>query len=144
MELALTMFGKVPSGVYFNVQAHVGQNKFNLFEDVMLVQYLFKKLAEAGVPPGNAELRTEMAAVKVTGAFDDATRDAILAFQKDRGYTPDGVVSPAKNGGGYGSGMYTIWLMNAFVRDSFPKVWPRLQDFADCPPTIKANVQVSL
>lgn len=141
MELALTMFGKVPAGVYFNVQAHVGANKFNLFEDVLLVQYFFRKLAEAGAPPGNAELRDTMAAVQATGIFDDLTKNAIVAFQKDRGYAPDGVISPAKNGGSYGSGAYTIWLMNGFVRSSFPMVWPRIQDFADCPPMIKANVQ---
>jgi len=143
MELALTKFGGKAHNVFFNVEAPVGPKCINKSEDVMLVQYLFRKLGQARVPAANPALVQKMAGINPSGQFDQTTAECILGFQKHFGSIADGRVSVA-NGASYGGGAYTIWRMNFFVRSSFAGVWPRLHDFPDCPPMLKTLLPLLL
>lgn len=145
MELGITTFtgsfGSIKGGIYYNVSSHVGKNKPNQPDDVQLVQFLCKRMAIAGEPKEAPDVVAKMAAVEVTGTYDDATGAAILALQKWHGSIADGIVSPAK-GGSYAGGVHTIWLLNSFVKGSIPKVWPRLQDLPGCPGLVQTLIPV--
>lgn len=141
MEIGVTQTNNdLASQIFFNVSQAVGQGKSNLTEDVLLVQYFFRRMAASNVPTGPPELNAKMAAVQVTGVFDDLTKAAILEFQKRAGWTVDGIISPGK-GGSYGYGVYTIWNMNSVVRGTIRNIWPRIQDLPDCPGVVKAKAQ---
>ncbi|MEV6947866.1 peptidoglycan-binding domain-containing protein [Streptomyces sp. NPDC051172] len=49
----------------------------------------------AAVRAVQAELKAQGAAVTVDGRFRAGTRDAVIAFQKFSGLTPDGTVGPS-------------------------------------------------
>ncbi|MCI0639306.1 MAG: peptidoglycan-binding protein [Gemmataceae bacterium] len=133
--------------LFFNVDAHVGPNCQNKMDDVMLVQYLMRKLAEAGIPADNPAVRTTMSDVSPTGQFDATTGEGIRAFQEYMrgkfGGVVDGRVSPAK-GPSYGNGVYTIYNLNCWMRGAFANVWPRLQDLGDCPGLLKNVIPMML
>src|SRR5262245_32973690 len=128
--------------LFFNVDAIVGENGVNRREDVLLVQYFLKKVATrlAGQQPITQIIQK----IQVSGTMDRATIDAIRAFQEDsRRLSPatvvDGRVSVAR-GFSYGGGSWTIALLNQILKANFPNLWPRIQDFSDCPAEIKARV----
>jgi hypothetical protein len=93
MDIGVTKLGGRGN---FNVQAPVGPRCVNSMEDVMLVQYLLKKLGQAGVPANGPALVQKMAAISPTGTFDQATADCILGFQKHFGGIADGRISVAQ------------------------------------------------
>ena len=70
--------------------------------------------------------------------MDRATIDAIRAFQEDARVV-DGRVSVAR-GFAYGGGLWTISLLNQILKSNFPNLWPRIQDFSDCPAELKVRV----
>jgi peptidoglycan hydrolase-like protein with peptidoglycan-binding domain len=143
MDLGLTSAGGTNMLLFFNVNSHVGRNRANSWDDVMIVQYLLQKLGKAGVPIDMPELAAQFAAITPSGDFDDDTEAAIRAFQQRFGaMAVDGVVSPAHNVTFQGA-HYTIWLLNFLTRDQFPN-WPRLQDAADCPSRLKSMVKAIL
>jgi hypothetical protein len=55
----------------------------------------------------------------------------------------DGKVSSARTDQ-YGRGVYTSVSLRVTIRRKFPKGWPRLDEFADCPPGLKARVPAIL
>jgi hypothetical protein len=81
-----------------NVDQPVGKNQRNLKEDVMLIQAMFKKLAELK-SPAFLGLRSRDAVPEPTGNFDDGkTENAIWAYQRKnakRSLRVDGVIHPA-------------------------------------------------
>src|SRR5262245_35158898 len=107
MELGITTINGKSNTVFFNVNAPVGPNCPNQMDDVMLVQFLFKKLAEANIPANGPELVKKMSAVTPNGTFDQATAESILGFQKHFGGVADGRISVAR-GASYGNGAFTI------------------------------------
>jgi len=85
-----------------------------------------------------------MKRVPQTGQIDQATIDGIIAFQSARkrehpGTIVDGRVSPASHYR-YGGDLFTIVAMNGYIRKFAPQVWPRLNDFSDCPGMLKAKI----
>src|SRR5262245_30009877 len=129
--------------VFFNVQAPVGPCCPNTLDDVLLVQYLFRKLGQANIPANNSAFATQMSSIDPTGTFDQATADCILGFQKHFGGIADGCIRVAK-GAWYRKGTFTIWKLNFWVRNMFSNIWPRIHDFTDCPPLLKSLVPMLL
>lgn len=72
--------------IFFNVDAHVGQNAANSTEDVLLVQFLLRKNAEHLAGTSKAarigDLINRMRKVPLTGTCDPATVDGIRAYQE--------------------------------------------------------------
>ena len=134
--------GQVP--IFFNVDSSVGHKGANSSpEDILLVQFLIRKAGDSSpnLPPHQRE---RMRNVAPTGVCDPETIDGIRAVQETMreshpGTIVDGKVSPAR-GYRYGAGIWTIVSLNVTIRKRFPQVWPRLQDFADCPPLVKKRV----
>ena len=137
--------------IFFNVSQSVGRNGQNSNpEDILLVQFLLKKMAETA-PPSSAAARERkaiMRKVPLSGNIDQATIDGIIAVQESMKVTlpktiVDGRVSVAKDYL-YGGGYWSIVALNGFVRRHNARVWPRLQDFSDCPGLLKSKVQMML
>jgi hypothetical protein len=130
--------------IYFNVDAPVGQGGVNSNrEDILLVQFLLRKAGDSSpeVPPHRREV---MRNVAPTGVCDPETIAGIRAAQevmrdKNPGTVVDGRVSSARTYQ-YGRGIYTIVSLQVTLRRKFPKEWPRLDEFADCPPELKKRV----
>ena len=128
-------------GLFFNVDSSVGQNGDNSNAiDIYLVQFLMRKVAERLLGKWGKP-RDRMLAVKVNGVCTPVTIDGIKAFQeilKTRypGTIVDGLaaIAPDYN---YGAGAYTIVALNTNTRKRYPELWPRLQDFPDCPGALK-------
>lgn len=134
--------------IFFNLNTSVGKAGQNTnIEDVLLVQWLLKKLVErmpATTPEGKAA-DDVIRRMQVTGSVDPTTITAIESFQnsmkaKNPGVVVDGRMSPAK-GIGYGSGVWSIAQLNNFIRKSCQDKWPRLQDFKDCPGSLQVRFQ---
>lgn len=134
--------------VFFNVNGVVGASPAeNRREDVLLVQFLFKMIADR--PPVNMtpEQRSIMGAVKVTGHCDAATIDAIRLVQTRKktanpGIVVDGRVSSAKGGYSYsGNAAWTIAIINDLAQDNNTDVWPRIDMAAGCPQELKDMVK---
>jgi hypothetical protein len=131
--------------LFFNVDESVGNMGVNNPEDVLLVQFMMRTVAEM-TPAQNAEgasRRERMLLMPVSDYCDEATMDGIRAWQEGRkdtipGTVVDGRVSPAR-GYFYGGGEWTIVDVNVFFRKLFPNVWPRLQDVPNCPPALQAR-----
>jgi hypothetical protein len=130
--------------LYFNVDTSVGQGGANSSrEDILLVQFLLRKVGDASpeVPPHRREV---MRNVDPTGVCDADTIAGIRAAQevmRERfpSTVVDGKVSTARTYE-YGRGVYTIVSLQVTLRRKFPKEWPRLDEFADCPPELKTRV----
>jgi len=129
----------------FNVDAPVGPGTGST-EDILLVQFLIRKVAEKRLNAHPA-LKARMLKVPLSGVADAATVDGIKAAQEylkaEPGYggtVVDGRVSPAR-GISYGGGVWTICVLNNTVRDLYPELWPRLQDFDGCPVAVGAKAQ---
>jgi hypothetical protein len=136
--------------IFFNVDTSVGEKGANTSpEDVLLVQFLLHKIGEGGVGGGiTQDRKARLLRVVPTGTCDPLTIDGIRAVQEAaREQRPstivDGRVSVAR-GYSYGRGDWTIVTLNASVRAHYPRIWPRLQDFPDCPAPLRARVQVVL
>ncbi|MEO0991889.1 MAG: hypothetical protein AAFX00_13205 [Pseudomonadota bacterium] len=114
--------------VFYSVSAHVGQRgAANKPEDVSFVQGYFVFMSRH---TQRIDAKLAWSAVKVTGAMDDATHQAILVFQK-RLYDirwapwPDGRISPAPSAR-YGRYWYTIGALSVAVRKYAQTTWPRI------------------
>lgn len=133
--------------IFFNVEGVVGVSPAqNRREDVLLVQFFLSLLVkEYSMSAENARI---FSAVKLTGAIDQFTSDAIKAFQKAVQDAPgsktivDSRVSPAVEGYAYGRGApWTITELNIVTKDHFPDVWPRIDLIANCPSELKNMVK---
>src|SRR4029078_11402436 len=123
----IPMFINVDSRVEFRGTAKV--------EDVLLVQFLLRKIGDS-VLPMDTDKKEAMRNVDPNGVCDEDTVNGIRAFQRTiEQKLPetivDGSVSSA-HGYSYGRGVYTMVHLQVTIRRLFPKVWPRLQDFKDC------------
>ena len=123
--------------VFFNVNGVVGaQPAQNNREDVLLVQFYLKLMGDNPLPTSTPDFLAAAKQVRLTGVIDQATIQAIRAFQSGRGpgQVVDGRVSPAKGGGySYGSGLFTIAQMNESVQHRNIDVWPRIDRISSCP-----------
>ena len=133
--------------VFFNVESRVEKGVAASTEDVLLVQFLLRKIGDSALAM-DTDKKEAMRNVDPTGVCDDDTVNGITAFQrtiqqKFPGTIVDGKVSPAR-GYSYGRGVFTIVHMQVTIRRLFPKVWPRLHDFKDCPPILQARIPVVL
>jgi hypothetical protein len=128
----------------FNVDTPV--EKGSSGEDVFLVQFLLLLNGKFAPPSVPAEVKARLMRVPQHGRADDATIDAIKAFQERMRFTfpatvVDGRVSPARAGGNYAPGTeWSIVTLNTTVRKSLPAKWPRLQDIPGCPEVVKAKM----
>lgn len=129
--------------MYLNVDTKVQKGAAASVEDVLLVQFLLRKIGDSALPM-DTDKKEAMRNVDPTGVCDDDTVNGITAFQRTiqqklPGTIVDGKVSSA-HGYSYGRGVYTIVHLQVTLRRLFPKVWPRLQDFPDCPPVLKKRI----
>ena len=128
--------------LFINVDAAVGNKASNSKqEDIMLVQFLLKKVAEKA-PPNSEKARKAFALMKqvaISGRIDETTTNAIIAFQEgmrrsqSHSVIVDGRVSRARGYYYSGTTFCTIVSLNGYMRKHYPQKWPRLQDFPDCP-----------
>lgn len=134
--------------VFFNVDGVVGAPQAqNKREDVLLVQFAFKLIADSpfpGTPPRSPALLAAAKAVQVTGTIDAATINAIRVRQQDNkkinpATVVDGRVSPAKGGYRYGAA-WTIALLNDAIQDRHVDIWPRIDKIPGCPEELKQMV----
>ena len=138
--------------VFFNVSQSVGRNGQNSNrEDILLVQFLLRKIAATINPPPTQAGRDRLKRVQqvpLSGNMDQTTIDGITALQENMkvkmpATVVDGRISVAK-GYLYGGGYWSIVALNAYVRKHNDKIWPRLQDFSDCPGLLKAKIKQML
>jgi hypothetical protein len=117
--------------VFFNVDTVVGDSPaVNNFEDVLLVKFFFNVIAKQTRDP------KLLSATRLVGfpdgVMDGLTIKAIVAVQEivqktNPGQVVDGRVSPAKGGAiSYGGGLWTIAVLNNFIKDKNINVWPRI------------------
>jgi hypothetical protein len=128
--------------VFFNVDSQVGAPPApNKREDVLLVQFAFKVNSD-NATKASPRLLAAAKAVKVTGTVDQETITAIRVLQEElaKGTVVDGRVSPAKGGYSYGSGMWTIVILNNSMQESFVDIWPRIDKIPGCPAELKQMV----
>jgi hypothetical protein len=130
----------------FNVDGVVGASPSqNIREDVLLVQYAFKVIADSPSSNVTPEELSAYRAVVVDGKCGPITINAIRAHQQDRrrvnpGKVVDGRVSPARGGYSYGGGQWTIYRLNGSIWRRNKNIWPRLDKIANCPPELIAMV----
>jgi hypothetical protein len=133
--------------VFYNVNGVVGAPPAsNIREDVLLVQFFINDTGKKGFTTA-PELRKVLQAVRLSGAIDAATINAIEAWQKNLrvrhpnpGQVIDKRVSPAKGAYFYGPGMWTIVDMNRHVRAFNLSQWPRIDLIDGCPEELKQMV----
>ena len=135
------------NSIAFTVSDRVGPRCKNSDEDVELVQFGY--FAAASNVQTKPALRPIFADVepgaKYVGALDDPLTIAIVAHQRDRGGTQDGVISVASTaneryrvGGGFVTFQVIALTNNLF--DLAPLDYPRLDKHPSCPPKLKAAV----
>ena len=136
--------------MFINIDSAVGHNAANSNqEDIMLVQFMLKKVAEKAPPSNDKAKKTHaiMKQVAISGRIDATTIDAITEFQESmrrklgRSVIVDGRVSRARGYYYSGATFYTIVSLNGYMRRHYPQKWPRLQDFPDCPPPTAPSAQ---
>ena len=134
--------------VFFNVNGVVGAAPAeNRREDVLLVQYLFKMIADKPPALMTSEQRAIMRAVNMTGTCDQATINAIRLVQskkkeKNPSVVVGGRVSPARSGYSYSGGaVWTIAVINDLAQDMNTDVWPRIDLAQGCPPELAQMVK---
>ena len=134
-------------GVFFNLDSSVGNYGSNSNRnDILLVQFLIRKLSVVAASNLSPDQRTRMGRVAVDGRSGPITIDGIRAVQekmreKYPGTVVDGRVSSAGQTGRYGGGTWTIVTLNSSLRKRIPAVWPRLQDLPDCPAALRMEIQ---
>ena len=134
-------------GVFFNLDSSVGYNGANSNRtDILLVQFLIKKLSVLAASTLSPDQRARMGRVTVDGMSGPITVDGIRAVQermrqKHPATVVDGRVSSARPSLRYGGGVWTIVTLNGSLRKRIPTVWPRLQDLPDCPAGLKIEIQ---
>jgi len=129
---------------FYNLDKPVGRGKSNIRDDVGLVQFFLNNIRK------NPQLllgsfKAPASQLKVTGVFDNATHDWIIAFQTavKGAFQPnmliDGIVDPAR---GYTSqqttithSLYCIALLNnayeSSNKDLFSHIWDDSDMLAD-------------
>ncbi len=129
--------------MFINIDSTVGKGMAASVEDILLVQFLLRKVGDSALAM-DTDKKEAMRNVAPTGVCDDETVIGIKAFQESiQQKLPSSAVDKkvsSAHGYSYGRGVYTIVHLQVTVRRLFPKVWPRLQDFADCPPLLKKRV----
>ncbi|MCE9530458.1 MAG: peptidoglycan-binding protein [Planctomycetes bacterium] len=131
---------------FFNVDAVVGAAPAsNLREDVLLVQFAFKVIADSPRPSTRPEVLAAAKAVTVDGVVGPATINAIRVLQQknkefNSGTVVDGRVSPAKGTYSFGPALWTIIFLNDAIQDRFLNVWPRIDLIPSCPEELKRMV----
>jgi hypothetical protein len=131
--------------VYFNVDAVVGaQPAENRTEDVLLVQFAFHVLASSTMAQTPPEVMAAARNVSMTGTCDQATIDAIRAYQTAmRGFRPgqvaDGRVSPSRGGYSYGE-IWIIVQLNESMQGRHIDLWPRIDRIPGCPQALREMV----
>ena len=134
--------------VFYNVDDTVGAAPaMNRREDVLLVQFIFKALADKPSDNMTADEIARVKAVQVTGICDAATIEAIKMVQKKKKLSNastvvDGRVSSAQGKYTYsGNAAWTIAVLNNLLQDRNVDVWPRLDMIKDCPQELKDMVK---
>ena len=79
----------------WNLSSSVGSGQINRLDDVELVRFGYNCLKQNKKFPPSAALLPALRAMKTFGEFDQDLADVIVAHQKDRGGTQDGIVSVA-------------------------------------------------
>jgi hypothetical protein len=131
----------------FNVDGVVGAPPAaNQREDVLLVQFAFKMIADAPMSGSDPALVAAAKLVQVTGNIDTNTIIAIQRFQESRkkknpNQIVDGRVSPAKGGYSYGPAMWTIAHLNDSMQQRAMDHWPRIDKLSSCPSELKIMVK---
>jgi hypothetical protein len=117
---------------YWNVDAVVGLNGVNAFDDVMFVQWCFYKMGNWPKldPASRAVYQKTPVSGECSGRDDDALVASIRALQRvSHGAVVDGRVDPATTGTyAYHGGQhaYVIFYLNAALRLLHPEQYPRI------------------
>ena len=130
---------------FYNLDKPVGRGKSNIRDDVTLVQFFLTNIRRhpelllGGLKAPNSDLR-------ITGVFDNATHDWIVAFQTavKGGFQPhmlvDGIVDPAR---GYTSqqttithSTYSIVLLNNAYETRNQELFSHIWDDKDMLPDV--------
>lgn len=135
---------------FYNLDQPVGRHRTNARDDVALVQFFLHFIRKnpdvllGSFKPPASELR-------VTGSFDDATHDHIIAFQTamKSSFQPnmliDGIVDPAR---GYNSqktsithATYCIALLNNAYESRNPALFSHIWDDPNMLPDVGKKIQ---
>jgi hypothetical protein len=135
---------------FYNLDKPVGRNKPNVRDDVALVQFFLNNIRKnPNLLLGS--LKPPASTLKVTGVFDNATHDWIVAFQTavKAGFQPsmlvDGIVDPAR---GYTSqkttithAAYSIVLLNNAYESARKDLFSHIWDDPDLPADVGKKLQ---
>lgn len=135
---------------FYNLDKPVGRNKTNARDDVGLVQF-FLNFIQKNPDVLLGSFQAPSRPLRVTGVFDDATHDWIVAFQTavrngfQRNLVVDGIVDPAR---GYSSqqttithATYTIALLNNAYASRNPGLHSHIWDDSDMLPDVGKKLQ---
>jgi hypothetical protein len=136
------------SSFWFNLDAKVGTGRENKLEDVEFVRlgYALMGQAAAGQPRITPRFRQAVAEMAPAGAFGPDLDLVIRAHEADRGGAQDGCVSPmpaqavAMAVSYDGSHAYIAAVLNHYMRLANPDLFPRLDQYPDCGPSLRARI----
>lgn len=124
----------------------------NKRDDVMLVQYLLKRVYQQGqnVQPPLSQ-NTGAAQLKIDGVYGPKTARAIEQFQLEmrrngRSIATDGSVDPERGDSAYSSVSktgYTISWLNKYLWVLYPWLAPDITVDPECPPELKYSLSTS-
>jgi len=129
--------------VFLNVDRNVGLRLGSSTEDILLVQFLIKSIANAGLDAASPQQREILRATPLSGVVDDATDKSIRTMQTVGRDPVDGIVSTAR-GYRYGSNFWTIVRLSRSFAARFSNIYPRLDLAPGCPPALGQAVRRAL
>ena len=129
--------------IFLNVDSNVGRNLSAEPEDVLLVQFMLRKVGEVGSTAFSADQLALLRQVPLSGKVDNTTHDAIITWQTVGGDQVDGVISVAR-GYMWGPKRWTIAQMNATINNRFHDIYPNIDRIPGCPAPLAKAVRSAL
>lgn len=131
----------------WNLDASVGKGGANSNTvDILYVQFYYYTAARHPLTTTRKELYLEVElSGRCTGRDDDPLVAAILAHQKGINHPyVDGRVSVAKGNGKLGDMAFFVYRLGARLADMYPKLWPRLDLYKECPAPLAEKVRSAI
>jgi hypothetical protein len=138
---------------FYNLDKSVGRGKDNIRDDVTLVQFFLDNI---GKNPGLlfGHFKAPASQLRVTGTFDNATHDWIVAFQTamKAGFQPnmlvDGIVDPARGVSSQQTSItnatYCIVLLNNAYESSNAPLFSHIWDDPAMPADVGRKIQTDV
>jgi hypothetical protein len=132
----------------WNLSANVGRGQPNKIDDVELIRFGYACMRQNKKFPPDPELLPALRAMQNFGGFGPDLANVIVAHQKNRGGTQDGVVSVARisntstNRELYdGAHSWIVISLDNNMRDVAGDIYPRVDRHADSGPDVSNAIK---